>query len=202
MKRIGIFLCLLSSLSLLLFVPEKNYQQEISEKILRFHVIANSNSLEDQQLKLEVRNDIVGYLADKLKDCATLEESRTVVSRELSNIETVASSRIEAQGYDYTVHVALKNRYFPVKTYGEMTFPRGWYDALTVDIGKAAGRNWWCVIFPNLCFTDAVSAYVPSDSEQLLEQELTKDTYASLYEGENVQIRFKLGEILDDLFSE
>lgn len=202
MKRLGIFICLLSSLSLLLFVPEKNYQQELSEKILRFHVVANSNSLEDQQLKLSVRNCVVDYLSDKMTGCKTLDDSRAVIESELSNIENVALQCIEDQGFDYNVHTALRTRYFPVKTYGEMTFPRGYYEALTVDIGSGAGRNWWCVIFPNLCFTDAVSAYVPSDSEELLENELAGDTYASLYEGENVQIRFKLGEILEDLFSE
>ena len=202
MKRLFTFICLAVSLSLVLFVPQNDYQKELSDKILRFHVMANSNSTKDQTLKLEVRDCIAGYLSDKLKDCTTLDQARDVVKNELPAIQKTAQDYVRQQGYDYRVTADVGEQYFPVKAYGAMTFPRGYYEALTVRIGSGLGRNWWCVLFPNLCFTDAVTAYVPSDSERLLERELENDTYEALYEGENVQLRFKLGEILSALFSE
>ena len=76
-----------------------------------------------------------------------------------------------------------------------MTFPRGYYEALTINIGSGSGRNWWCVLFPNLCFTDAVTAAVPEESRDLLKDELCEETYESLFEGDKVQLRFKLAEI-------
>ena len=201
-KRLALFVCMALCFALILFVPASGYQKVLAQKILRFHVVANSNSYEDQQLKLQVRDQVTAYLSDKLHGCQTLEESRAVIEKELPSIEQVARECVAASGFDYAVSAAVRERYFPVKTYGEMTFPRGYYEALTIDIGAGAGRNWWCVLFPNLCFTDAVSACVPSDSRHLLENELDEESYAALYEGENVQIRFKLGEIIEDLFSE
>ena len=200
MKKILIICCVLFCGALLLFVPEKNYQQEISDKILRFHVVANSNSMEDQRLKLMVRDRIGEFLQEPLSLCRSLKDSEETVKALLPQIQAVAGEYVESLGYDYPVRVYLKNGYFPEKTYGDMTFPRGYYDALTVHIGSGCGRNWWCVLFPNLCFTDAVTAKVPEESAQLLKDELQEDTYDALFQGEKVQLRFKFGEILQDLF--
>lgn len=195
-KKSWIFGCMIFCGFVLLFVPNKNYQREISGKILRFHVVANSNSMEDQALKLEVRDRVIDYLSEPLSDCGSRMESEEMVRSLLPKIENVAQEYVRSKGYDYEVQAAVGEQYFPVKTYGDMTFPRGYYEALTIDIGSGRGRNWWCVLFPNLCFTDAVTAGVPGESRELLENELNSETYESLYEGEEVQIRFKLGEFL------
>lgn len=199
MKKAGIFLCMIFCGFMLMFVPDKNYQRELSEEILRFHVVANSNSTEDQALKLKVRDRVIEYLSMPLSTCKSQQESVEKIRQLLPEIEETAREFIAGQGYGYEVRAAVGEQYFPVKAYGNMTFPRGYYEALTINIGSGRGRNWWCVLFPNLCFTDAVTADVPSDSRRLLESELNEDTYESLYKGESVQLRFKLLELLSEV---
>lgn len=200
MKRVGLILSVIFCGGLLMFVPAKHYQRAIADKILRFHVIANSNSAQDQALKLKVRDCVIEYLSGPLKACETKEESETVICSLLPQIKEKASELVRRMGYDYTIEADVGEEYFPVKTYGEMTFPRGYYESLTIRIGSGAGRNWWCVLFPNLCFTDAVTAQMPEESEQLLSEQLDAQAYGSLYEGERLQLRFKLAEWLRELF--
>ena len=195
MKRICMILCIVFCSGLLLFVPAQNYQREISDKILRFHVVANSNTMEDQELKLLVRDRIAELLQEPLSLCQTKGDSEAAVKALLPQIREVAMACVQSCGYDYPVSVEIGERYFPEKTYGDMTFPRGYYEALTINIGSGSGRNWWCVLFPNLCFTDAVTAAVPEESRDLLKDELCEETYESLFEGDKVQLRFKLAEI-------
>lgn len=195
MKRICMILCIVFCSGLLLFVPAQNYQREISDKILRFHVVANSNTMEDQELKLLVRDRIAEFLQEPLSLCQTKGDSEAAVKALLPQIREVAMACVQSCGYDYPVSVEIGERYFPEKTYGDMTFPRGYYEALTINIGSGSGRNWWCVLFPNLCFTDAVTAAVPEESRDLLKDELCEETYESLFEGDKVQLRFKLAEI-------
>ncbi len=195
MKRICMILCIVFCSGLLLFVPAQNYQREISDKILRFHVVANSNTMEDQELKLFVRDKIAEFLQEPLSLCRAKSDSEAAVKALLPQIREVARACVQSRGYDYPVSVEIGERYFPEKTYGDMTFPRGYYEALTINIGSGSGRNWWCVLFPNLCFTDAVTAAVPEESRDLLKDELCEETYESLFEGDKVQLRFKLAEI-------
>ena len=164
--------------------------------------MANSDTLADQQLKLKVRDRIINYLSENMEICETLEQAESVIQNRLEEIKVVADTVVADAGYAYGVDVGLSKRYFPEKNYGDMTFPRGYYQALTVEIGSGEGRNWWCVLFPNLCFSDAVTATVSDISKELLEEELGQDTYQYLLQGENVQIRFKILEIIADLFSE
>lgn len=194
-KRIYMILCVAFCAGLLLFVPAQNYQREISDKILRFHVVANSNTMEDQELKLFVRDKISEFLQEPLSLCRTKSDSEAAVKALLPQIQEVARACVQSRGYDYPVSAGIGERYFPEKTYGDMTFPRGYYEALTINIGSGSGRNWWCVLFPNLCFTDAVTAAVPEESRDLLKDELCEETYESLFEGDKVQLRFKLAEI-------
>lgn len=202
MKCFLLKLMMISSIVLLGFVPVNACQREIANKVLRFHVIANSDTLKDQHLKLKVRDGVIKYLSEEIKYCDCVESCKKVIEARLEEIQSEARSIIKAHGYNYSVDVFLLEKYFPEKKYGEMTFPRGYYEALTIEIGSGTGRNWWCVLFPNLCFSDAVTARVSDDSKVLLKEQLTKDAYAMLLEGKNVQIRFKILEIVADLFSE
>ena len=200
MKHPVELLCLLFCGGLLMFVPANHSQREIADKILRFHVIANSDSFEDQQLKIQVRDQILDFLREPLAKCESKEEYEAAVLEKLPEIEAKALDCVREQGYDYAVDAALTLQYFPEKTYGNMTFPRGIYRSLTVDIGSGQGRNWWCVLFPSLCFTDAVTAGVSEESQKTLEETLTPQAYETLLEGDHVQIRFKLWEMIEDLF--
>ena len=155
MKRVGIFLCLLSSLSLLLFVPEKNYQQEISGKILRFHVIANSDSPEDQALKFQVRDRVLAETEAFYPEHATLEEAKRALEVHLEELAAAGRAVVEEAGRSEPVTARLERCWFPTKEYDGFALPAGEYTALRVVIGEGQGQNWWCVAFPPLCLEAA-----------------------------------------------
>lgn len=149
--------------------------------ILRFHVRANSDSKEDQELKMAVKDDVVNYLEPLLKKCGNVEESKDVIVNQLQNIYTTAVNTIVEQGYDYDVKVYITQEMFPAKKYGDLTFPAGNYQALRIDIGQAKGQNWWCVMFPPLCFVDESTAVVSLEGKEALRRALTSEEYEALY---------------------
>ncbi|MDE6433774.1 MAG: stage II sporulation protein R [Lachnospiraceae bacterium] len=149
--------------------------------ILRFHVRANSDSDEDQELKLAVKEDVVTMLRPLLENCEDVDESKNIIVANLQNIYTAAINTIVEQGYDYDVKVYVTEEEFPAKTYGDLTFPAGNYQALRIDIGEAQGQNWWCVMFPPLCFIDASTAVVSEEGKEALKRALTSEEYEALY---------------------
>ena len=138
-------------------------QEGIAERILRFHVLANSDSKADQELKLKVRDRIGAYLGEALDGVTDLKECEEVVTGHLEEITGFAEEVIAEEGYDYEVEATVQDADFPEKTYGSYTFPGGTYRALRVVIGDGAGKNWWCVMYPNLCFAN--SAYEIADED-------------------------------------
>ena len=157
-------------------------QQGIASEILRFHVIANSDSEADQALKLKVRDEVVEYMKVLLKDAEDVEETKSLVREHLADIERKAAAVIEKEGFTYPARAELTECYFPRKSYGDCTFPAGRYQALRLCIGKAEGRNWWCVLFPNLCFIDSIHAVLPKEQKQQLKNVLTEEEYESLFD--------------------
>lgn len=155
-------------------------QKNIAKSVLRFHVIANSDSDNDQNLKLKVRDSILHELQTGLSTATSPAQAKQYVASKFQNIKNTAYYTIHQNGYSYSVKVFIQNRYFPVKTYGDLTFPAGYYDALCVEIGEAAGHNWWCVLFPSLCFENATTATVPNESKAKLKNSLTREEYDSL----------------------
>ncbi len=149
--------------------------------ILRFHVRANSDSEEDQMLKMAVKEDVVTMLKPLLADCKDVAESKKTVIANLQNIYKTAVDTITEQGYDYKVKVYVTEEEFPAKTYGDLTFPEGEYQALRIDIGKAKGQNWWCVMYPPLCFIDESTAVVSKEGKEELKEVLTPEEYAALF---------------------
>ena len=123
-----------------------------SSSLIRLHVIANSDSPEDQALKYLVRDAIVAELAPKLNNSSGIEESRQIVQSNLGNLEAVSREIISGQDYSYPVYAVLGNFDFPTRSYGELILPAGQYEAVRVVIGSGEGANWWCVLFPPLCF--------------------------------------------------
>ena len=132
------------------------------EGILRLHVIANSNKAGDQALKLKVRDAVIEYMADQ-KDLKTVDETREYLKENKKRLQRIAEGVIAAQGYDYPADVELGVRYIPQKTYGDITFPAGNYEALNITIGSGQGENWWCVLFPPLCLLDEGTAPLSGD---------------------------------------
>lgn len=179
---------------------EERIQKSIASHIIRLHVVANSDSEKDQQLKLMVKDKIVAGLQEKLKDADNLNDARTIIRNETEQIEKMATEEMRQQGYDYIATASLGNSYFPIKKYGDMTFPAGEYEALRVQIGQAKGQNFWCVMYPTLCFVDSTYQVVPEESKEELKSTLTDEEYQALLgDDKNVTFGFKLLDWVDNL---
>lgn len=159
--------------------PEE-IQENIADNIIRLHVIANSDTDTDQSLKLKVRDGIIEQLQDTIAGTSSAAGAEKLLASQEDNIKNSALDIISGNGYNYPVNVSLEERYFPVKSYGDLIFPAGNYKALCVEIGEAKGRNWWCVLFPSLCFVDETYAVVPNSSKEKLKETLSEEEYESL----------------------
>lgn len=175
---------------------ERQLQKGIASNIIRFHVRAESDSKEDQWLKLQVKEAVLAYISPVLSKSQSVDESRQLLYNESENIRDVAAATLRSLGDESDVNVYFENCYFPMKTYGDMTFPPGEYEAFRVDIGEAQGKNWWCVLYPPLCFVDAVYGEVPEESKEELKGVFTEEEY-SMVSGENVKFRFKYLKIFN-----
>lgn len=177
-------------------------QEGIASEIIRFHVIANSDSAKDQSLKYVVKDALVNELSPTLKDAQNITEARSIIAEQLLAIQKTAEDIIRQNGYNYPVTISLEPWYFPIKVYGEYTFPAGTYEALRVQIGEAKGQNWWCVMFPPLCFVDETYSIVDKETEQQLKYLLTEKEYDTLKsEKTPVKVKFKLWEEIKKLIS-
>ncbi len=159
--------------------PEE-IQENIADNIIRLHVIANSDTDTDQSLKLKVRDGIIEQLQNTIAGTSSATGAEKLLASQEDNIKNSALDIISGNGYNYPVNVSLEERYFPVKSYGDLIFPAGNYKALCVEIGEAKGRNWWCVLFPSLCFVDETYAVVPDSSKEKLKETLSEEEYESL----------------------
>jgi len=188
-----IIICLIFSMN----IYAKTITKSISEKVIRFHVLANSNSTEDQSLKLKVRDNVISYTKEILKDSSSIDESRQILTENIPIIKNIAINTLALENNYDNVEVLLTNSHFPDKSYGELTFPEGEYEALKIIIGEGKGNNWWCVMFPPLCFTDINSGAIDTDSQKLLQENLSKSEMALLKEKTNeVKIKFKISELI------
>ena len=180
-------------------------QKELAESILRFHVLANSDSQEDQNLKLKVKEQVIAYLEPYLQEeQLSLEESKRIVENHKEEVIALAENVIKENGYQYEVTAELTRDFFPVKSYGDVTLPAGEYEAFRIQIGEAQGKNWWCILYPPLCFVDATYGYVPEDSKKMLKNIMDEECYKVITEGGcakgEVEVRFKLWDLLSGLF--
>ena len=173
-------------------------QNDIADRVVRFHVLANSDTQQDQQLKLYVRDAVLNYMKPYMQNCNSIQESKEVLSQSLDGIKKTAQEEIQKNGFHYTVSVFLSNDLFPTKSYGDIIFPAGMYDALRIEIGKAEGRNWWCVMFPPMCFVDAACDDVSNETKQELKKVLTQEEYEMIaYEQSQEltpKVKFKIVE--------
>lgn len=157
-------------------------QKSISQKIIRLHVRANSDSEEDQQLKLKVKTAVVEYLKPLLADSSSIEESRNILEENTEAVLEVARQVIASEGYEYEVTAYFEESYFPLKTYGDVALPPGIYEAYRIDIGEHEGKNWWCVLYPPLCFVDETHAVCGDESLEQLSSVLDEAEYEAVTE--------------------
>lgn len=164
-------------------------QEDLANQVLRFHVLANSDSDIDQSNKLLVRDAVMQEVSSYIKDCQTKTEVIAALEPHLETLADTAQRVLLEQGAQNTVSVKLENTFFPTKTYAGLTFPCGYYDALRIEIGAAQGHNWWCVMFPRLCFADLYWGYIPEESVNELSENLAPTTYESLITGKNTEAK-------------
>ncbi|APC38758.1 stage II sporulation protein R [Clostridium estertheticum] len=183
----------------------KASQSDVASKLIRFHVIANSDDKIDQNLKLKVRDSVLKYISPKIVDCKNIKESRKIINNENKNIKKIAERIIKENGFKYSVVTSLSEEYFPVKTYGNITLPQGKYEAYRIIIGTGKGKNWWCVMFPPLCFVDITKGNVSYEkTEKEMKTVLSDDEYKMVdntVNSKKIIVKFKLGEIFTKLFS-
>lgn len=207
-KILVIIVCILAIFTLnsnKIQVKSESVQQDIASKIIRFHVIANSDSKSDQALKLKVRDKVLEYIQPKLKKSKSIEESRRIIKENDKQIIDIANKTIKDNGYSYTVKTTLSNENFPIKTYGNITLPQGKYEAYRIIIGEGKGQNWWCVMFPPLCFVDITKGEVSyKETEAEMKMVLTPEEYKIVNnktdktKENGIQIKFKILEVLKD----
>ena len=164
---------------------------DISNSVFRLHVIANSNSDDDQALKYKVRDNLLHYMNDICSNCKSKQEAINIVTEHNDKFKQIALETIKNEGYSYNVNINIGNFKFPTKHYGDISLPAGYYDALKVEIGDAKGRNWWCVMFPSLCFVDISSGIVPNKSKEELKNVLSDEEYSVISDDSNPEMQFK-----------
>ncbi|HSQ88499.1 stage II sporulation protein R [Romboutsia sp.] len=178
--------------------------ENYKDKLIRFHVIANSNSDEDQQLKLKVRDEIIRYLQPKLINSSSIAESEEIIKKEYSELEEISKNIILENGYNYDVKVGIQYSTFPTKQYSSVILPAGEYKALKIVIGQGQGKNWWCVMFPPLCFVDEESGVIDKDTDEKLKEILTEEEYKLITQKtekdmSRMKVKFKIVEILESI---
>ena len=205
---IGVLIAILLSTTLIIsreISKIEAYTYDYKEKLIRFHVIANSDTDEDQELKLKVRDAVIAYLQPKLENSKSIEESEAIIKREYSNLEEISNKVIYDNGYDYSVDIGLQYSYFPAKQYSSVVLPAGKYKALKIIIGEGKGKNWWCVMFPPLCFVDDQNGVIDEKTDKKLKEILTPEEYDLIMsknktEEKNLKIKFKITELFQCLF--
>lgn len=172
----------------------------ISNNVFRLHIIANSDTPEDQSLKLKVRDSLLKYMSTLTQNCTTKKEAITLVEENIDNFKKIAETTINKNGFNYPVTIEVGNFTFPTKKYGNISLPSGNYDSLRVHIGDSKGHNWWCVMFPPLCFSDCSTGVINEKDLIQLKQNLSEEEYSLLLEDKNTKIfKFKIVEIINKI---
>lgn len=169
---------------------------DLSKSVFRLHVIANSDSDEDQNLKLQVRDKLLDYMNSITANVSSKDDAIKIAQDHQKDFQIIAEQTILDKGYSYPVTVEIGNYEFPTKHYGDITLPSGYYDALRVKIGDACGHNWWCVMFPPLCFVDVTSGIVPESSKDQLKENMSSEDYSIISNDNSLtEFKFKIVEL-------
>ena len=217
--HIPIILLGLVILTVSLLLISNNYKQNynsiqsgIASEVIRFHVIANSDSKEDQILKLNIKDSITNTLEPLLKNTNSVGDARKVLNDNLTTMENLANKIIIEEGFTYSAKASMENVYFPLRVYGDIALPPGEYESVRIELGNSSGKNWWCIMFPPLCFVDSTYSIVPDSSKELLQEVLTDEEYdeiliedeeISIIDSDDIQIKpkFKIFTFFNDVFN-
>lgn len=176
-----------------------NVMTDLSDSVFRLHVIANSDSEEDQNLKYLVRDALIQYMNSLTTDINSKDEAIKLATEHTNDFYNIAKKVINENGFNYDVKISIGNFAFPTKYYGDISLPAGFYDALKVEIGEAKGQNWWCVLFPSLCFVDINNGIVPDESKEELESTLLNEEYNLISSQSNeYKLKFKIVELFEN----
>ncbi len=177
------------------YCQDGSLADRIAPRILRFHVIANSNTRQDQVVKNQVRV----MLLEVLENCGadSKEEFCTYIEENQKELESRADDFLQSLGCDQRASICVTQAYFPTKAYGDLTLPCGTYDTVQVVLGEGRGRNWWCVLYPALCFVDSTHGIVPELSRKELRSLLSEEDFSAVMDPDTrIRIRLKFLEIL------
>lgn len=182
------------------FSYASSVSSDIADNVFRLHIIANSDTDEDQNLKLIVRDNILNYMKEIASSVSSKEEAVEIITSHLDDFYNIAIDTIRNAGYDYDVSLSVGQFDFPTKEYGDISLPAGIYDALRIEIGEAQGHNWWCVMFPTLCFVDVSSGSLDEGSKCVLEDNLSDEEFSLISDDSaDVKFKFKVVEFFENI---
>jgi len=198
-KFLIIFLLFIVYILLSMFSYSNAVSTGISENVFRLHVIANSDSAEDQNLKYLVKDELIKYMNSLCEDISSKKEAIKIAQENKNEFYNIAKKVINDNGFNYDVNINIGNFSFPTKTYGDISLPAGFYDALKVEIGSGSGQNWWCVMFPSLCFVNITEGVVPQESKENLQDNMSEENY-NLISSDTFEfkLKFKLIELFEN----
>ena len=182
------------------FSYASSVSSDIADNVFRLHIVANSDTDEDQNLKLIVRDNILNYMKEIASSVSSKEEAVEIITSHLDDFYNIAIDTIRNAGYDYDVSLSVGQFDFPTKEYGDISLPAGIYDALRIEIGEAQGHNWWCVMFPTLCFVDVSSGSLDEGSKGVLEDNLSDEEFSLISDDSaDVKFKFKVVEFFENI---
>lgn len=196
-KKIFTYLVTLLCATLILAVVPVSGEEALYDNVLRLHVIANSDSDEDQSLKLAVRDEILAVYGDRLAECTSKEEAEEKAAALASEMTESAKGVIAEHGYDYGVRLTLTRESYPTRVYGDVTMPAGEYCSLRIIIGEGAGENWWCVLFPPMCVGNAMGG----ETDGSVPVGLSASQYKLISGNGRYAVRFKILELVEGLLN-
>lgn len=196
MKKTAIYTLLILCVTLIIAVIPTEAEGAIYEDTVRLHILANSDTKEDQELKIKIRDDILTEFSDELTEISSKEEAELKIGSLLTEIECFAKTKVEKYGYSYDVSAKLSEEWYDTREYENFTLPKGYYTSLRVIIGEGEGKNWWCVMYPPLC-VDIATEKAPKDDaiKKYSKSEVT------LITKKGYNAKFKILEVASSIFS-
>ncbi len=194
-------------LSVLLLLPERVFAGEqnpslaLSDRILRLHILAAGNDTASQEIKLHVRDAVLSVVRDALADVSTTAEAEAALLPLSAEIKAAADRVLAASGVSYRASVEITTEFFPIKQYGSLLLPPGEYRALRILLGEGEGKNWWCMLYPSLCFTEGITASIAEDEKEELRGLLSEDEFDTLFSttAQKPVFAFRLKDLLKKL---
>lgn len=164
---------------------------DLRDNLLRLHIIANSDSTDDQNIKLAVRDAILESSVDIFKDCSSVDDAIEVAKSQVQVFNGIANNVLRNADFNYEANTTVEEQYFNTRTYDDFTLPAGNYNSLVINLGDSQGKNWWCVVFPCVC--------VPSATDSDLSDSVPEKAVSTAENAEKYKIKFKTVEIYEEI---